>query len=140
MKLPGKGNAPRGFSSPIVLTEADCGFCQKSIGQFEKYFPGDWQNVRNNTVDVTQFGLTARDIERAAWWVEEVDNKIRVYPGAKNFGALLIRNGGWQLPIGLLTFIPPISWIAWAIYQVIAKNRGRLPGSTPSCGLPHNQN
>ncbi|MEN9923848.1 MAG: hypothetical protein RIS09_1362 [Actinomycetota bacterium] len=136
MKLPGRGDAPSGFTSPIVLTEADCGFCQKSIAQFEKYLPGDWQNVRNNTVDVTEFGLTQKDIERAAWWVEVVDNNIRVYPGAKNFGALMIRNGGWQLPIGLLTFIPPFSWIAWGIYQIIAKNRGRLPGSTPSCGLP----
>lgn len=136
MKLPGKGEAPSGFTSPIVLTEADCGFCQKSIAQFEKYLPGDWQNVRNNTVDVTQFGLTQKDIERAAWWVEVVDNKFRLYPGAKNFGALMIRNGGWQLPIGLLTFIPPFSWIAWGVYQIIAKNRGRLPGSTPSCGLP----
>lgn len=140
MILPGKGQAPEGFSGPLILTEADCGFCQKSISQLQKYFPGGWQAVDNLAVDVTQFGLTKQDIIDASWWVERTPAGIRTFGGAKNFGALLISRGGlWQV-IGLLTFVPPFSWIAAGIYRLIADNRGKMPGATPSCGVPPTDN
>jgi len=136
MALPGNGQAPVGFPSPIILTEADCGFCQKSMAHLARFFPGDWVAVDNRSVDITQFGLTARDIHQASWWVEQTSSGIKTYPGARNFGALLIRRGGLWTPLGLLAFTPPFSWVAAGIYRLIANNRGRMPGSTPSCGVP----
>ncbi len=136
MFLPGRGTAPDGFSGPLILTEADCGFCQKSVATLRRFFPGDWVAVDNHSVDVSAFGLTQQDIIDASWWVESVPSGIRTYGGAKNFGALLIRRGWLWAALGLLAFIPPFSWIAAGVYRLIADNRGRMPGATPSCGVP----
>lgn len=135
MILPGRGDAPVGFQNQLVITDADCGFCQNSIQFCARHFKGTWINVPNNTVDSSQFGLSDHQITTASWWVESVDGRIRVFGGAKNFGAMMINAGTWRVPIGVLAFIPPFSWIAAGLYRFIAANRGRFPGSTPSCSV-----
>jgi len=37
--------------------------------------------------------------------------------------------------LGSLTFTPPTSWIASALYRAVAANRHALPGGTPACHL-----
>ncbi len=40
--------------------------------------------------------------------------------------------GVWGL-IGRLMLVPPVSWLAAAVYAVVARNRHRLPGATDAC-------
>ncbi|WP_330185843.1 DUF393 domain-containing protein [Nocardia sp. NBC_01503] len=52
-------------------------------------------------------------------------------------GALLLRRAAqpWRA-VGAIMLNPPISWLAAALYRLVAKNRHRLPGGTPACAFP----
>ena len=136
MTLPGKGEAPLNYPKPLMVVDGDCGFCMKSAAFLQRHFPGSWEIVTNQSIDVTALGLSAEDVATASWWVESVEGKVRRYSGAKNFAALLINSGRFLKPFGYLMFVPPISWIAGFVYSWIARNRGKMPGASEACDIP----
>lgn len=136
MPLPGKGHAPLNYPKPLMVVDGDCGFCMKSAGFLQRNFSGHWDVVTSQSIDYKALGLTDNDVKVASWWVDSVDGRIRRYPGAKNFAALLINSGRIFKPLGYLMFIPPISWIAAIVYQWIARNRGKMPGASAACEVP----
>ena len=136
MALPGKGQAPSGYTKSLLVIDGDCGFCQTSAKYVAQKFPGDWVVVASQTLELEPLKLSQSDVERASWWVESHHGEMRTYSGAQAFGALLLNHGGVSAAIGALAFIPPFSWVAHGLYILIAKNRGRLPGATDACQLP----
>ena len=49
---------------------------------------------------------------------------------------VLLRSRWPWRPLGALMLVPPISWLAEAVYRIISANRYRLPGATPACAVP----
>jgi predicted DCC family thiol-disulfide oxidoreductase YuxK len=49
--------------------------------------------------------------------------------GARAFG------GVWWI-LGSLSRIEPLDWLGARLYAILARNRSRLPGSTPVCKVP----
>lgn len=81
-------------------------------------------------------GLTQAEAATSVWFVDMQNGEAkRRYRGSDAVArALAARGGRWRIVL-LITF-PPLSWIAQAVYSVIANNRHRLPGASPTCNAP----
>jgi predicted DCC family thiol-disulfide oxidoreductase YuxK len=118
---------------PLLIFDGDCAFCTSAVIRLESllpYFPehSPWQ-----WLDLDDFGLSKRDVTEYAWLV----TSRQQFAGHLAFSALLRLQPtwGWRF-LGHLIATPPFSWIAAVGYQLIARNRHRLPGGTPACAMP----
>lgn len=122
------------MTSPgLLIYDADCGFCTTSArwyaekaGNASAIAP--WQGV-----DLAAHRLTEEQASVAVQW----SNDGHTTSGASAIAdALRSTTGPWRV-VGRVLGTPPVSWIARALYPVIARNRHRLPGATEACRLPN---
>ncbi len=126
---------PSGQSPQLLIFDGDCGFCTTSARFAEERLSlttSAWQFL-----DLDDLGLTVEDVSSAAWFIRA--------DGAKTSGAMAV---GWALRetiafprsfwhlIGRTITLPVIQPAAEAAYQLVARNRYRLPGATAACALP----
>jgi predicted DCC family thiol-disulfide oxidoreductase YuxK len=117
----------------VLVFDGDCAFCTTSARFIERRIPASAEIVAWQFADLDALGTTAERAERELLWVDESG---AVVGGAAAVAALLIDAGGaWRL-LGRLMRVPPVSWLAQAVYRLVAANRHRLPGGTPACALP----
>ena len=117
------------MASPTLLFDGDCGFCTSAARWGERHLAGDVRVVPWQRTDLGPLRLTAAECGHSVQWVDG----DRRASGARAIGAWLTRTGGaWTVP-GVLTRVPPTSWIAAGGYALIARFRHRLPGGTPAC-------
>ncbi len=132
------GAAARGRSgsrrSGTLVFDGDCGFCTSSVRLLHRVglAPGaavvPWQRA-----DLARLGLTREQCEQAVQWVA-ADG--RTDSGARAVaGVLLASPPPWPV-LGAALRVPPLSWLAAAVYRWGAAHRGRLPGGTPACAAP----
>ena len=119
------------MNRPLLIFDGDCGFCTTCATWAGRRLQ-DVDVVPGQRVNVATYGLTARDVSEAAWWVDE---RGGVYRGHRAIGKALQACGGWWRTVGWLCLHPPFSWAAWAGYGLVARFRHRLPGGTPACRL-----
>jgi predicted DCC family thiol-disulfide oxidoreductase YuxK len=122
---------PRGG---LLLFDGDCGFCTSVARWARRRLPSDvgvtpWQFVP----DLGRLGLTVDDVSTAAYWIDE---RGRGHRGHLAFAeAFRAMGGGWRV-LGSAMRTRPLTWLAAVVYDVIARNRHRLLGSTPACRVP----
>lgn len=115
----------------VLIFDGECGFCTWAAEWVERRLPSGagivpWQLVE----DLSAYGLTERDVSTAAYWI---DARGRAHRGHRAMtGSLVAIGGGWGL-LGRIAWVPPFSWIAAGTYEVVARNRRHLPGTTPAC-------
>jgi predicted DCC family thiol-disulfide oxidoreductase YuxK len=131
---------------PLVVFDGDCAFCTSSINWLTHTFPGAFNVVPYQRTDLAALGLTAEQCHAQLQWL--TDRARPLVAGNRRSGAqavtAILRAGGRARggPLGTAARVvgtvgsyPPVSWIAAAVYVVVAANRTRLPGGTPACGL-----
>jgi predicted DCC family thiol-disulfide oxidoreductase YuxK len=115
----------------VLIFDGDCRFCTMCAEWAQRRLPPraatvPWQWVE----DPSAYGLTRQQLSEAAYWI---DGRGRPHRGhlaaAEAFRAI---GGMWGM-VGDLIRRPLISALAAAVYEVVARNRGRLPGTTPAC-------
>jgi predicted DCC family thiol-disulfide oxidoreductase YuxK len=118
--------------TPTLIFDGDCSFCTSVAKHFEKrsFTPlaiAPWQRA-----NLAAFGLTEAEACAQVYLVRDG----QLYGGAEAFAELMHLQGdpfhrlvawGMRLP-GIRRLM------AWG-YQLIARNRHRLPGGTPACKL-----
>lgn len=118
---------------PILLYDGDCGFCTRTAGLIERHIPGDADLRPWQLADLPSLGVTADQARREVLWIGR-DGRIR--GGAQAFASVLLAAGGlWRVAGAVLRF-PLMRWPAHLAYRLIARNRHRLPGTTPACSMP----
>lgn len=118
---------------PVLVYDGDCGFCTASVRFLERRVPVDAEVVAFQFADLAALGTTQERAEHEVLWV---DRAGRVSGGAEAIGRLLTAAGGmWRVP-GVVMRTPPVSWLAHAVYRLVANNRQRMPGGTAACMLP----
>ena len=129
--------------SPVLLWDGDCAFCARSAAFLTRHRLGDgvdvvpWQDVDLAALAPDSLGLTAAACHSAVQWVDaDRMGMLRRRSGAAALAALLRHAGGVWLVPGAVAAVPPGSWLAAAVYRVVAANRHRLPGGTAACALP----
>ncbi|WP_415647453.1 thiol-disulfide oxidoreductase DCC family protein [Stackebrandtia soli] len=121
----------------LFLFDGDCAFCSRSADVARRVAgPGvtieAWQ-----WVDLSVNGLTVADVDAAVWWLPAVGRRAS---GPDAIAALLRTSPHKVLRIvGSVLSWRPVSALAWPVYRLVARNRHRLPGGTPTCSLPHSQ-
>ena len=115
----------------LLVFDGDCGFCTASARWIEARLPSDGPQVEPwQSLELDELGLTEIDVTTAAWWIDDDGARHR---GHAAIGRSLMAAGGlWGL-VGRLMLVPPVSWLAAAVYAVVARNRHRLPGATDAC-------
>jgi predicted DCC family thiol-disulfide oxidoreductase YuxK len=89
-----------------------------------------WQAIPET---MSALGLTDEDGLTQAWFV---DKNGRLTGGAAAINQAL-RYCWWLRPFTYLYPLPGIRQLQDWVYRWIAKNRYRLPGSTPQCAIPN---
>jgi len=117
----------------LLVFDGDCGFCTRSARWIEARVPDGRVVVRpGQALDLAEVGLTADDVERAAWLIDDDGRRHRGHAAvARSLQAI---GGFWRLA-GSVMRVPPVSWLARAVYALVAQNRHRLPGATDACRL-----
>jgi predicted DCC family thiol-disulfide oxidoreductase YuxK len=78
--------------------------------------------------DLMELGLTPEEAANTAWWIEP-DGTRR--PGHEAVaGALRAMGGIWEIA-GRVVDVPVLRPIASDLYDLVSRNRGRLPGGPP---------
>ena len=118
----------------MLIYDGDCGFCTKVAKWYQQQLTTPisvlpWQQIS----DLRELGLTVDDVTTAVYWVDAYGRTWRAHQGV---GRALMRVKAPYAWLGPLFIVPPTSWIAAALYRIVAKNRFRLPGATEACALP----
>jgi predicted DCC family thiol-disulfide oxidoreductase YuxK len=118
----------------LLIFDGDCAFCSSCVRVAGRVLPGElraipWQRVP----DLAAYGLTP---EAAAAAVQWVDSSGSLASGHEAVALALMSAGGAWWFVGRCLLLPGITAAAAVVYDVIARNRDRLPGGTPACKLP----
>ena len=119
--------------SGTLVYDGDCGFCTTAVRQLPKFRLRPRALVAWQHADLAGLGLTQAQCEDKLQWVGDDG---RHGSGHAAVARMMVASGVFWLLPGTLLLLPPLSWIAAAVYRVVADNRGRLPGGTPACALP----
>jgi predicted DCC family thiol-disulfide oxidoreductase YuxK len=120
-------------TEPLLIFDGDCAFCSSCVRAAGR-LPGNlravpWQRVP----DLAAYGLTR---EAAAASVQWVDSSGSLASGHEAVAQVLMAAGGLWWLAGRVMLLPGFSAVAAFVYELVARNRARLPGGTPACGLP----
>jgi predicted DCC family thiol-disulfide oxidoreductase YuxK len=118
----------------LLIYDGDCAFCSSCVRAAQRVLPGElraipWQRVP----DLAVYGLTP---EAAAASVQWVDSSGSLASGHEAVAQLLMATGGAWWVLGRILALPGIRAVGALVYDVISRNRDRLPGGTPACKLP----
>lgn len=121
------------LTRPVLVYDGDCAFCTTAVHFLERRLRPRCSFTPWQFADLEALGTTRSRAEHEVLWVTPTG---AVQGGVQAFARLLLRAGrGWAV-LGALLTLPPFRWIAHGVYRVVARNRDRMPGGTPSCALP----
>lgn len=118
---------------PVLLFDGDCAFCSRTAEVIRHSIPTSGTVEPWQFADLPALGTTQAQAEHEVVWVGRDGS---VHGGAQAIAHLLIDAGRWWAVLGWALRVPPIRWIAYVGYRLVAINRHRLPGGTPACALP----
>jgi predicted DCC family thiol-disulfide oxidoreductase YuxK len=115
--------------SGTVVFDGDCGFCTASALRLGRMGGHRLAVVPWQRADLADLGLTATECASAVQFVG---------PGGRAAGADAIALALACCPppwpaLGRVLAWAPVRPVAGAAYRTVARNRHRLPGSTPAC-------
>ena len=116
-----------------LVFDGDCAFCTSSVKAMQRLgLKADavtpWQRA-----DLGALNLTPAQCQAKLQWVADDG---RISDGHRAIARLLLANALPWKTLGALLLIPPVSWLGSVVYDLVAANRSKLPGGTPACALP----
>jgi predicted DCC family thiol-disulfide oxidoreductase YuxK len=117
----------------VLIFDGDCGFCT-SVAEWaaRRFRQGErteaWQLLEEGVLE--RYGLTTRDVQEAAWWVDATGLRDR---GHRAVGRALKAGGGTWSVLSWFVLTAPTSWIVALAYRLVVRWRYKLPGATPAC-------
>ena len=118
---------------PVFLYDGDCAFCTTCAHFIERRIPTGADVTPWQFSDLDALGVTQPEAEAAVQWVVPGQPPTA---GPVAIARLLVDAGSFWRPLGWVLDLPPVRWMAWPVYRLIARNRHRMPGGTPACSLP----
>lgn len=123
-----------------LIFDGDCGFCTRCVLWLEARWARPVRALPWQSADLEALGLDEARTRREVCWVELFAGQpARTRrEGGHRAAAYALRacRSPWPALGALLLLPPPFAWIFAAGYRLVARNRGRLPGTTPACRRP----
>lgn len=115
---------------PLLVYDGDCAFCTRAVAVALRRIRVVCHAVPWQQVDLAGLGLTPEEAAEVVWWVEPGVRKVSGHRAV----AAALRHGRPALrPLGRLLEAPLVGNVAAAGYDLVARNRYRLPGGTAAC-------
>ena len=121
------------FERPVFLFDGDCAFCSSCARFIERRIPTTAEVRAWQLTDLDALGVTPAETEEAVVWVAPGGATAA---GPVAIARLLVDAGSVWRPLGWLLDLPPVRWLAWPVYRLVARNRHRMPGGTAACSPP----
>lgn len=116
----------------VLVFDGDCGFCTACVEFTRRWIRPSVDIQPWQFLDLADYGLTE---EQCAEAVQFVATDGRIHSGSRAVtGMLRTAHRPWPW-IAALADAPGIAPIAASAYRLVARNRYRLPGSTPACAV-----
>lgn len=121
-----------GDTRDVFVYDADCGFCTTTAMWMSRNLlrPGTpvepWQSL-----ELADHGLTLEEVASAAYWVDDSGTHRGHLAIAR---ALETSRAPFPI-VGKALRLPGVSQLASRVYDLVAANRYRLPGSTDACKI-----
>lgn len=118
---------------PLMLYDGDCGFCTSTALASR----GGWFRARVEVKPFQRADLVVHNltVDKCGETLHVVDNDGSVHVGSDAV-AVVLRESRWPWPVvGAVLRLPGVRWVAQKAYGLVARNRHRLPGGTPTCQL-----
>lgn len=127
---------PETSSLPVLVYDGECGFCTWTVDFIRPRLRESVVLVPWQRAELRELGLSEPEAKQSAWWVDGEGKKLRGHRAvARAFRAC---SQPWRA-LGTLLEWPLIRALAAAIYQLVSRNRGRLPGTTPALRRKENR-
>jgi predicted DCC family thiol-disulfide oxidoreductase YuxK len=121
---------------PILIFDGDCAFCSSSARVLRKMTRNKVAIDPYQYLDLASYSLTQDQTSKAVYYV----TKTEAFSAAKAIARCLIdARTPWSIA-GFLLNIPVVISVGELVYTWVSKNRHRLPGGTPECSLPRQEN
>jgi predicted DCC family thiol-disulfide oxidoreductase YuxK len=121
---------------PILICGGDCAFCSSSARALRKMTKNRVAIEPYQFLDLADYSLTEDQTSKAVYFVTPTDT----FSAAKAIARCLIdARTPWSVA-GFLLNIPVVISVGELVYAWVSKNRHRLPGGTPECSLPRQEN
>ena len=115
---------------PLLVYDGDCAFCTRAVELALNQMKVACRAVPWQQADLAALGLTPEEAAEAVWWVEPGGRKVS---GHRAVAAALRHGRPAGRAVGRMLDAPWAEKAAAAGYDLVARNRHRLPGSTPAC-------
>ena len=110
---------------PFFIFDGECGFCRKWAAWLRERLPAGTLLVAFQQIDnLAAFGLTPSEVRAASYWIDADGTR---HGGAGSFAYALRGTGLPWGPFASLLRAPVIRTGARVAYELIARNRHRLP-------------
>jgi predicted DCC family thiol-disulfide oxidoreductase YuxK len=129
----GRADSLRSVIGPLLVYDGECGFCSRTAHWVADGLPVGTRVEPWQSLPIADLGLSEHDVTTAAWWIDESGRRHR---GSRAVARALAAGRGWRRVAGRLLLLPPLSWLAVPVYELVARNRGRLPGAADLCRVP----
>lgn len=121
---------PAGTRFPILLFDGDCGFCTATVEWAERWVRPRARVIAWQFADLDWLQVSEEQCRTSIQWVRAPGDVCQEAEAAA--GLLATGRHPWPA-VGALMELPGIIRVANACYRLVARNRYRLPGSTPAC-------
>lgn len=119
--------------SGLLIYDGDCGFCTRTAAWLRRRLPPGYSVEASQRVsDLEAFGLSRREVHEAAYWIDPGGRKLR---GHRAIIRAVESSRGALGSLSKAAKVWPIDPLASWVYEVVARNRHRLPGATDHCHL-----
>lgn len=116
-----------------LLFDGDCGFCTWSVTQARRWLRPTARIVAWQQANLDELNVSAEECSQAVQFVRP--NLTHVPAGLAVAELLKSSRQPWPV-VGSCMSLPGLLTATNAVYRLVARNRYRLPGSTPACQLP----
>lgn len=118
----------------LLVYDGDCSFCEWTLAVIQRILPALPKAVDGRSHDLMSLGLDEDDVDYSSWLLVIDGDTVTHYAGWDGFAELLRRQRSdfWRF-LGNALMLPGIRVIGNRGYDVVAKNRYRLPHGTAAC-------
>ncbi len=113
---------------PVLIFDGNCRLCSGLASWIGTHFQERVSLLESQAIHpatVEALGLDPRRLRASLWWVESPGHACKAHRAG---GKALLATDLWWRQAGWLCLVPPVSWIAAALYKAVAVSRTRLPG------------
>lgn len=114
----------------VVIYDGDCGFCSRSVEYARIRVAPNLVYLASQKVNLEDYGLTKEDCEKALQFVTSDSQVV----AAEKAVIQILKQGNFACKLlGTVMSLPIVNLISKLGYRFVARNRGKVSGSTGSC-------